>query len=54
METAGEGLPLYRRTCQWCKATFGVCESDHRGQRYCKEDCRYLAQLALARLRATS
>lgn len=39
MAPAGR-VPLIRRECRRCRATFGVCHRDFRGQRYCSERCR--------------
>jgi len=37
-------VPLLRRICLRCGATFGVCRSCFRGQRYCSDSCRTQAR----------
>lgn len=43
------GRSGYRRKCPGCFYFFVICQSCHRGQRYCSYECRYGGRLATFR-----
>ena len=42
-------LDVFELSCSHCGETFHVCRRDYRGQGYCSEPCRELAQGAIRR-----
>jgi hypothetical protein len=43
-------LVFFELSCRQCGTRFHVCRPDYRGQTYCGDDCRDLAQAASHRL----
>src|SRR6185436_21069997 len=45
-----DALDVFELSCSHCARSFHVCRSDYRGQEYCSDECRELAQGAIRRL----